>query len=311
MPQRVSDSFRVIRELDLSHRYEAQVGLITIVVVGVLIVLVLLLTGWRIGGSRHVDLLVRFPDVSGLTGGDVVEISGVTVGRVRALELQGSGDVLVRLRLERRARPRRDAHAEIVSLNLMGDRAVAYSPGVADEELPSGAVLAGTIATGFGGALGAVAARGRMLAESTAVLGESALWNDLAAARLATRRALTALDAVRGDSAMAAAVGMLRASEAALARFDSVSDAVSAQQLGDRLGQTAASAIDLTDAVGAARDALGRIEHRLASGEGGVVRLARDTVFRNEITATRRSLDLLLAKALGRRPPPLPAERRR
>jgi ABC-type transporter Mla subunit MlaD len=304
MPQRVSDSFRVIRELDLSHRYEAQVGLITIVVFAVVIALALVMTGWRIGGSGRVELLVRFSNVAGLNGGDVVQISGVTVGHVRGLELQPSGDVLVRVRLERGARPRRDAHAEIVSLNLMGDRAVAYSPGVAAEYLPSGAVLPGTIRGGLGDELGRAAGQSGVLAESAAAFAHADLQRELDAVRVATARALAALDRVHGDSVITAAAGVLRTSEATFARLDSVADAVAAEHGGEGLERAAASAGDLTDAVGAARDALGRVERRLKAGEGGVARLPGDSAFRNEIAATRRSFDLLLAKALGRRPPP-------
>lgn len=304
MPQRVSDSFRVIRELDLSHRYEAQVGLITIVVLTTLILLALLLTGWRVGGDRHVELLVRFPDASGLNGGDVVQTSGVPVGQVRGVELQPSGDVLVRLRLEGRARPRRDARAEIVSLNLMGDRAIAYSPGISAEYLPSGAVLDGTIEAGFGGALGQATEEGRTLAASASAFTHAELRRELTAVRVATARALAALDQVHGDSVIMAATATLRASEAAFARLDSVADAAAAEHAGEGLARAAAGAGDLTDAVGAARDALGRVERRLAAGEGGVARLPHDSAFRGEITATRRSFDLLLAKALGRRPPP-------
>jgi hypothetical protein len=111
---------------------------------------------------------------------------------------------------------------------------------------------------------------------------------------------------VRGDSLLAATEEVLRTSHAMFVRLDSVAAALATEQSGASLRRGAASAGDLAEAAGAARNALERVRLRLDSGEGGVARLPRDSVFRAELDATRRSLDLLLAKYGGRRRPPPP-----
>jgi len=303
VPQRVSDSFRAIAQLDLSHRYEAQVGLITIAVIALLVVAALLVSGWRLGGGGHVEVVARFANVAGLSTGDLVEMSGVRIGRVRGVTLQPSGDVLVRLRLERAVRPRRDARAQVISLSLVGDRAVDYSPGVAPEFLSPGEVLVGSVPSGLQERLVATREAWRGLAVGGAVNRDD-LRHDLATARAATARALTALGQVRGDALLAASEDALRASQAVFGRLDSVTAGLAAAQTSGRLRQAEAGAGDLAEAAGTARDALDRIRQLLDRGEGGAARLPRDSTFRAELEATRRSLDLLLAKYGGRRQPP-------
>jgi phospholipid/cholesterol/gamma-HCH transport system substrate-binding protein len=305
VPQRVSDSFRAIAQLDLSHRYEQQAGLITIAVIAVLVVALLLVSGWRLGGGGKVDVVARFANVAGLSSGDLVQVSGVAVGRVRAVTLQPSGDVQVRLRLDRAMRPRRDARVQIISLGLVGDRAVDYAPGTAPEFLPEGEMLVGSVPVGLQQGLVAAAQAGRELAAGSTAFSRDDLRRDLATAQAATTRALTVLSRVQGDSLAAATADVLRASHAMFGRLDSVAAEVRAGQSSGSLQRVAASAGDLAEAAGDARNALDRMRQRLDRGEGGVARLSSDGTFRAELEATRRSLDLLLAKYGGRRPPPI------
>jgi phospholipid/cholesterol/gamma-HCH transport system substrate-binding protein len=309
VPQRVSDSFRTIAQLDLSHRYETQVGLITLLVLAGLVVLGLGVSGWRLGGGGRVEVPVRFANVVGLSRGDVVEISGVRVGRVQGVTLEPTGDVLVLLRLDRALRPRSDATVRIVSLDLIGDRVVDYSPGVAPTFLPPGEVIAGVVPGGLQERLAAVAASARELTGGTAALSGAELRQDVAAAQAATGRALTVLGRVQGDSLLAATAQALRTSRAMFARLDSVAAMLAAEAPGSGLQRAAASAGDLAEAAGSARNALERMRLRLDRGEGGVARLSHDSAFRAELDATRRSLDLLLAKYGGRRAPDGPGSR--
>jgi len=304
VPRRVSDSFRTIAQLDLSHHYEKQVGLVTLAVIALLVFAGLIVSGWRFGGGGKVEVVAEFANVAGLSGGDFVEISGVRVGRVRGVALLPSGGVLVRMRLDRAVRPRRDARAQIMTLDLMGNRVVDYSPGIAAEFLSPGEVIVGSTPVGLQERLAKAAEAGREAAVGTALLTRADLRRDLETAQAATARAIAALGRVRGDSFFAATNEVLRESHAMFARLDSVVAAVAAEQSGGGFRRVAASADTLAEAAGAARDALNRVRARIDRGEGGVARLPRDSAFRAELDATRRSLDLLLAKYGGRRPPP-------
>lgn len=307
VPRRVSDSFHAIAQLDLSHRYEAQVGLITMAVIALLVAAALLVSGWRLGGGGNVEVVARFANVAGLSTGDLIEMSGVRVGHVRGVTLEPSGAVLVRLRLDRALRPRRDARVQIISLSLVGDRAVNYSPGVSPELLPAGEVLVGSVPDGLQERLTAAGEAWRDLAAGGAAFRRADLRHDLATAQAATARALTVLGRVRGDSLAAATEDALRASRTVFARLDSVAAELAAAQTGGGLQRAEASAGDLAEAVGTARNVLDRMQRRLDAGEGGAARLPRDSAFRAELEATRRSLDLLLAKYGGRQPPPPPS----
>jgi hypothetical protein len=186
---------------------------------------------------------------------------------------------------------------------------VDYSPGVAPTFLPPGEVIAGVVPGGLQERLAAVAASARELTGGTAALSGAELRQDVAAAQAATGRALTVLGRVQGDSLLAATAQALRTSRAMFARLDSVAAMLAAEAPGSGLQRAAASAGDLAEAAGSARNALERMRLRLDRGEGGVARLSHDSAFRAELDATRRSLDLLLAKYGGRRAPDGPGSR--
>ena len=87
---------------------------------------------------------VRFANVAGLRAGDPVQTSGVKVGRVANVVLQGVGNVMVYLEVNRAQRPHADAVALVASADFFGAKYVDYVPGSADQMLKSGEVINGT-----------------------------------------------------------------------------------------------------------------------------------------------------------------------
>lgn len=76
-----------------------------------------------------------FSDVGGLQTGAPVELAGVTIGRVDAIDLVGS-QARITMSLRRGLPLREDAQAEIKARGLIGERYVALSPGRTDVQLP-------------------------------------------------------------------------------------------------------------------------------------------------------------------------------
>ena len=303
LPQRVSDSFRVIRELDLSHQYERQAGTIAFLVLAAGLVVATIAGGWLARGRRPVSVLVEFGAAQGLVGGDAVLLAGVPVGRVRRVELVEADRVRVSMVIERKHRPRRDAQFEIAAVNLLGNVAVAYRPG-ADTVLPSpGQVLAGRTPEGFAARLLAVKETGAEVALSARAFLRPDFQRDLAAARAATARARAALPGVRG-APVQALTEALTAGQAMLASLDSLVRNAALDSARGLLGELGGRAGPLMDGVGDTRARLAEIRARMDSGQGNAGRALHDSTLRRELDATQRSLDDLLFKFLGRRPAP-------
>jgi len=129
--------------MDLYYKQELTVGGLVLVAAVILIAGLLWLTGRNVGGGGRVSVNVQFASVSGLTVGDPVQISGVSVGRVASVDLQEVGHVLVKLEVSSRVRPHTDARASVRSLDFLGAKYVAYTPGTAEEYLPEDGTVTG------------------------------------------------------------------------------------------------------------------------------------------------------------------------
>jgi len=302
LAKRVSDTFQVITELDLSHAYERQAGTVTIVVALVLVIVGALVIGPRfVGAPTRVPVLVEFPEVAGLAPGNPVTVLGARVGRVEAIDLQRQGHVRVTLSVRDRFAPRADARAQIVSLNLMGGRAVAYTPGTAPQPLPAGQTVTGSPSEALGEQLTALRGQAADLLVGLRRVDHEALMRDFrmveaAAARSRAAAAAFPADTVRVDL------------EAALATTDSLLvhvRAVLAALPGDsvhRLDTLRLSAGQLMEQIANAQDAFGRVQTSLRKGKGTAGRLRSDSALREAIAGVRHSLALLQLKFLGRVP---------
>ncbi|MGD1075049.1 MAG: MlaD family protein [Thermodesulfovibrionales bacterium] len=109
-------------------------------------ILILFLTVFFSGGietivSPKVDLRVEIQDVKGLRKGAPVWLSGVEVGSVKEIDLNPAYGTVVTLSMNKDTLPflKKDAHASVLTMGLLGDKYV---------ELSAGSPLAGQIKPG-------------------------------------------------------------------------------------------------------------------------------------------------------------------
>jgi ABC-type transporter Mla subunit MlaD len=300
IPRRVSDSFRVIKELDLSHEYERQAGSLALLVLVAVIGVVVLKSDWL--WRRPVTVLAEFEAARGLVGGDQVLMAGVPVGRVREVSLVEAGRVRVRMSIERDYRPRRDAHLVIAPVNMLGDVGVIYRPGTDPEELPGGEVLAGQAPVNLGAQSLALREHAEEIAlQSRAFLARD-FRSDIRVARAATDRARAALTSAQGAPRVALA-DALTAGTVLLASLDTLLADPMLDSARAGLREVGESAATLLAGLTETRERLDAIMARVDSGQGNVGLARRDSTLRRELAATRRALDDLLLKYTGRRPP--------
>src|SRR5262245_6002440 len=99
--------------MDLHYKREISVGLFVIVAATLFTLGFMWLSGKTINRSNVEMVPVRFADVRGLKAGDPVQISGVRVGRVEAVNLEDVGRVMVTLSIDTKVRPHADARAAV------------------------------------------------------------------------------------------------------------------------------------------------------------------------------------------------------
>ena len=95
---------------------------------------------------RSQSVVVVFQDVMGLRVGDMVSARGVTVGKVKAIELQAKG-VHVHVLLDKPIHLREDYHISVMPTSVLGGRFLNIDEGTLDREpIPMPALLAGSLA---------------------------------------------------------------------------------------------------------------------------------------------------------------------
>jgi phospholipid/cholesterol/gamma-HCH transport system substrate-binding protein len=116
---------------------ELVVGLALLVVIGILVYISLHLGQVNLGANGY-SVYAEFPTAGGLQSGAVVELAGVEVGRVAAVNLTKDYRAQVTLVVHDSISLREDARAAIKSKGLIGERYVEITPGKASGQLPPG-----------------------------------------------------------------------------------------------------------------------------------------------------------------------------
>jgi phospholipid/cholesterol/gamma-HCH transport system substrate-binding protein len=81
-------------------------------------------------GENHYNLVARFDSVTGLRVGASVEMAGVPVGKVAAIELDPERlAARVRLKIERQVQLHDDVIASVKTAGLIGDKYIKLTPG--------------------------------------------------------------------------------------------------------------------------------------------------------------------------------------
>ncbi len=135
--------------MDLSYKREVSVGTLVIVAIALFV----LGSGWLSGRPPGADMdkfwKIQFRDAGNLKVSSLVRISGVSVGKVQAIRLLDVGKVLVSVSLPEKITPRVDATASIVAIGFVGDAAVEFKPGQAEQLLSKDQIILGTQAAGL------------------------------------------------------------------------------------------------------------------------------------------------------------------
>jgi phospholipid/cholesterol/gamma-HCH transport system substrate-binding protein len=116
---------------------ELLVGVILLLGVGVLIYISLRLGQIDLGGSWGYPVQADFSTAGGLQKGAVVELAGVEVGRVEAVDLVDY-QARVTLKIRRDVVLHEDARAAINTQGLIGERYVELTPGRAPGQIAPG-----------------------------------------------------------------------------------------------------------------------------------------------------------------------------
>ena len=115
----------------------------TEIIVGFFLVVGFLAFGWlalQLGevswltGSKTYTLAAEFNNISGVKSGADVQISGVTVGKVRQLKLNKQNQAVVEMQIERGVKVPVDSVASVKSTGIIGDKYIQITLG-GDETL--------------------------------------------------------------------------------------------------------------------------------------------------------------------------------
>jgi len=275
--------------MELRYRKEAAVGLLIIIGAAVFVFLMMWLKGRSFGEGLVVQ--AHFPDVAGLKVGDPVRTSGVTVGSVDRIELQGAGQVAVWFDVDDGQPPRTDATVRIIAADFFGARIVDYDPGRSDSMLPPDRVLRGArvedmteMAAGMGG-------QARQLLDNA-----NAVTTDLRAVLREASRLVATLD--RGAAGSSRELeGALENLRTLLHRVDLVVRQNEAAAAGAMTGiaSTTANVDRMTRSLEQTAASMDSLVTRINRGEGAIGQLLTDTALVNELRTTNRAMrDLLV-----------------
>jgi len=92
--------------------------------------------------QKALNIYISFTDVTGLTKGDAITVSGMKVGRVRSMRLQ-PGYVLVDASLNGDIPFPKDSRASIKSIGMIGEKYIDLQLGHAGEMLQNGDIIPG------------------------------------------------------------------------------------------------------------------------------------------------------------------------
>jgi phospholipid/cholesterol/gamma-HCH transport system substrate-binding protein len=280
--------------MDLYYKQEITVGVLVITALAIMVAGLLWLTSQDVFGRGMVVVPVQFEAVSGLNKGDPVQISGVTVGEVRAVELEEIGRVIVRIRVNDGVRPRSDARAEIRSLDFLGAKYVAYTPGTSESFLPDDETIVGLNETEISESAVALAEEAtRTLLRAQDIMSEEVV-GQVKATMAAAERALDVVARVGDGPMIESATSSLRSVQSAAASLDSIVSNPSIQESLNQLDEITEGVREMTDGLAAVTQQLAAMLEQMRSPEGTTGRLMSDSTLYIEMQETLVSLRKLL-----------------
>ncbi len=279
--------------MDLYYKQEVKVGVLVLVAIIALFAGLVWLTG-KSFASGELPLMVRFASVNGLSNGDLVQISGVQVGRVASIDLESEGSVVVGLEVAGDHRPMVDATASVQSSGFLGEVFVDYHPGTSATPLDPDVVINGTsrgdlseVASQLSdNAVDVMLGAQKMLSEEMAT--------ELRATLAATRRALEAIARVSEGPLFANASASFAAFERAGNRVDSTLANPGLNNALSQLDEVTESLTEMAAGFANATNSLSDLLEQLGDTSGTFGQLMASDTVHTELHKLLTSMRLLI-----------------
>jgi phospholipid/cholesterol/gamma-HCH transport system substrate-binding protein len=280
--------------MDLHYKQELQVGFLVLVALAFLIGGLIWLSGATVSGRGRVTFGVRFESIQGLTGGDPVQISGVSVGRVAAIQLEDVGRVIVTLEVSERVRPRLDARASVRALDFLGAKYVEYQPGKADSVLPEGSVIAGETETDIAATANTLAERAEALMARGAFFLSEEMATQVRQTLAAAERALDVVSRTSDGSVLAEATAALRTLAHTAARLDTLLANPGLERSLAQMDEVTQSLGEMSQGLALVTTSLGSVLAKVDSAQGSLGLAVNDSTLHNDLHEVLLSLRKLL-----------------
>ncbi len=280
--------------MDLYYKQEVTVGVLVLAAAVAFFGGLSWLTGRSVGRGAVAVIPVRFADVSGLQVGDPVQISGVQVGRVGRVRLEGPENVLVDLEIRRSVMPHADAVVKLSSLDFFGAQRVDYDPGTSPEMLPEGQEIIGRRETQVTESAASLADQAAEIMTGFQDIASHSTAEELRQTLEAAQSALDALTRLGDEDIVSEAADAMRALRSVGERLDSTMANPAVERSMSRLDEITEGMSETTEALAGAMQAFESILAKIDRGEGGLGRLVNDTTLTHDMHEVMVSLKLLL-----------------
>ena len=280
--------------MDLAYKQELKVGLLVIVALAVFTLGLMWLSGRTLGPSGNVVVPVRFTNVSGLRPGDPVQTSGVRVGRVANVVLQGVGDVMVYLEVNRAQRPHVDAQAMVASADFFGAKFVDYVPGSSPELLRAGQVITGTRAVEVMESAANLTTRASDALAGVQTLLSQQTAEDIHRTLVAVERTLNVVSRIGEGPTISQTQQTLASVQRLAIRLDSTFARPDLGKSLDQMDEVAQGLREMTEGLSSVTNALGSILEKVDRGEGLIGKAVSDSTLHGDLHEVLMSLRKLL-----------------
>jgi phospholipid/cholesterol/gamma-HCH transport system substrate-binding protein len=280
--------------MDLAYKQELKVGLLVIVALAVFTLGLMWLSGRTLGPSGNVVVPVRFTNVSGIRPGDPVQTSGVRVGRVANVVLQGVGDVMVYLEVNRAQRPHVDAQAMVASADFFGAKFVDYVPGSSPELLRAGQVITGTRAVEVMESAANLTTRASDALAGVQTLLSQQTAEDIHRTLVAVERTLNVISRIGEGPTINQTQQTLASVQRLAIRLDSTFARPDLGKSLDQMDEVAQGLREMTDGLASVTNALGSILEKIDRGEGLIGKAVSDSTLHGDLHEVLLSLRKLL-----------------
>jgi len=280
--------------MDLAYKQELKVGLLVIVALAAFTLGLMWLSGRTLGPSGNVVVPVRFTNVSGIRPGDPVQTSGVRVGRVANVVLQGVGDVMVYLEVNRAQRPHVDAQAMVASADFFGAKFVDYVPGSSPELLRAGQVITGTRAVEVMESAANLTTRASDALAGVQTLLSQQTAEDIHRTLVAVERTLNVVSRIGEGPTISQTQQTLASVQRLAIRLDSTFARPDLGKSLDQMDEVAQGLREMTEGLSSVTNALGSILEKVDRGEGLIGKAVSDSTLHGDLHEVLMSLRKLL-----------------